>query len=341
MSHFRSIVFAIVIGIVMVSCNSSPSGPNNSSGNNALFVLNANAQNVSRVNLDSATVTNDFATAGDVPADIAVYGSDLLILNSTPPSLEVTDLADGTVKKTVNLPLQSNPYQILVDQDAIYITGWLSNQLYLVNGLDYSLVDSVEVGVNPQGLIANQDYIFVANSGGYPNYSASTVSVVNKSDFTLQKNIQVDLNPQNFAWGPLGNLHVVCTGDYSSVGGRVDIIDPGALNVQGVLQFGGTPGFISITDQGFGYLTDYGTSNYGFLYKYDALQNTVIRDQSNPIQINPGAMDLLFDQAASRLYVANFGVATVQEFSTKDETLVNTYTVSDGPQSLALYREQP
>jgi len=341
MSYFRLFFVSLIIGTIFLSCSSNPSGPNNTADANALFVLNANAQNVSRVNLDSASVTNDFATAGDVPADIAIYGSNLLILNSTPPSLEVANLSDGAVTKTVNLPLQSNPYQMLVDQDAIYITGWLSNQLYLVNGLDYSLIDSVEVGVNPQGITSNQNYIFVANSGGYPDYSASTVSVVKKSDLTLDKNIPVDLNPQNFAWGPLGNLHVVCTGDYSSVGGRVYIIDSNSLDVIGALQFGGTPGFIAITDQGFGYLTDYGNSNYGFLYKYDALQSAVIRDQSNPIQINPGAMDLLFDQTTSRLFVANFGVATVQEFSTKDESLLNTYTVSDGPQNLSLYRKRP
>ncbi len=340
MHRIHSLIIVTLAIIVLLGCKNNPSGPHNDLiGSHTLFVLNANSQTVSKINLDSATVTNDFAEAGDVPADIATYGSHLLILNSTPPSLEIANLSDGTITQTVNLPLNSNPYQLLVDQDAIYVTGWLSNQLYLINGLDFSLIDSVEVGVNPQGMISNSDYVFVANSGGYPNYTASSVSVINKSDLTVARTLPVSMNPQNFTWGPFNNLHVVCTGNYATVGGKVDIIDPAGLVVVDSLLFGGTPGFIAMSDQGYGYLTDFGNQNYGFLYEYDALSASVIYDTSNPIQLNTGAMDAVYDSQTSHLFVANFSAATVQEISTKNDSLVQTYVVGDGPQNLTLWHK--
>ena len=329
--------FIILAGLS--SCNNPTSSDNDGIHGNALFVLEASAQTVSRINLDSATVLLSFATTGDVPGDIAMDGERLYILNSTPASLSVIDAADGTEITTVNLPAGSNPYQIAVAEDALYITGWISGQLYKVNPDDFTITDSVEAGTNPQGIALNDEYIFVANSGGYPDYTASSVSVIDRAGFSVATTITTSLNPQNFAWAPDGTLHLICTGNYVDVGGRVNVIDPNSLTVTDSVLVGGAPGYIAITDAGAGYLSDFGAAPNGNLYKYDSAIGSLERSPSDPILVNWGASEIVLNADNSRLYVANFNEATVQVLDTETDAVVETYVVNDGPQSLALSEE--
>ena len=48
-------------------------------------------------------------------------------------------------------------------------------------------------------------------------------------------------------------------------------------------------------------------------------------------------MDLVFDETAGVLYIANFNANTVQSFDIQSNEVIQTFEVSEGPQSLALW----
>lgn len=339
MKLHKSIISLLIVLLTIIGCNNPTAPEKSSQSGSALFVLEAGSQTVSRIRLDTSAVSLNFALTGDIPADIVTSDQNLLILNSTPPSLSVLDARTGEKITTVNLPPHSNPYAILPRADAIYVSGWSSNHLYKLDATDFSMVDSIEVGVNPQGIAASEEYLFVANSGGYPDYAASSVSVINQSDFSMVKSIPTGINPQNFAWAPNGTLHLVCTGNYVDVFGQADIIDIENLSVSDSVMIGGSPGYIAITDGGAGYLSAFGDGQNGFLYKYDTATGNIIHGNTNPIRVNKGAMDLAFSSNRSRLFIANYSDATVQSLDVDNNTVETTYTVNDGPQNLVLWEE--
>ena len=330
------IMMLAIIALLLAGCDSNPTDSNNTAAE-GLFILNGSAQTVSHIDLSTDEVTLQFANAREIPADIDILGEHLLVLNSTPASMDVFLVESGNSVSTINFPGGSNPYNLYVDGNFIYVTGWNSGQLYIVNAGSYSVEDSVAVGIGPQGITSNDDYIFVANTGGWPDYASSSVSVISKVDFSVTNTIDVSTNPQNFAWSDDGKLHVVCTGNYNDIFGKVDVLNVSSMAVDTTLEFGGTPGFIESASDGKVYLADAGDADHGFLYAYDATDYTIYNDNESPISVNNGAMDMVFDDSEELLYIANYNANTVQSFNATIHEVVQTFEVSDGPQTLALW----
>jgi len=330
------IISLAVIIFLLAGCDTNPMESDNTAAE-GLFVLNGSAQTVSHIDLTTDEVTLQYVNAREIPSDIGILGVHLLVLNSTPASMDVFLAEDGSSVTTMNLPDGSNPYGLHIDGNYIYVSGWNSGQLYIVNAGSYSLEDSITVGIGPQGITSNESHIFVANTGGWPEYAGSSVSVIRKSDYSVVNTIDVSTNPQNFTWTSDGKLHVVCTGNYNDIFGKVDVINPSTIQVDTTLEFGGTPGFIERTSDGTVYLADAGDADHGFLYSYGGVNYTNYHDNNSPISVNNGAMDLVFDETAGVLYIANFNANTVQSFDIQSNEVIQTFEVSEGPQSLALW----
>lgn len=326
------------IGIILLltGCDSNPTESHYSAAE-GLFVLNGGAQTVSHIDLTTDKVTLQFANAREIPADIGILGEHLLVLNSTPASMDIYLAEDGSSVTTINLPGGSNPYGLHIDGNYIYVSGWNTGQLYIVNAGSYSLEDSVTVGIGPQGITSDESHIFVANTGGWPEYAGSSVSVISKSDYSVVNTIDVSTNPQDFTWASDGKLHAVCTGNYNDIFGKVGVINPVTMQVDTTLRFGGTPGFIESTSDGAVYLADAGDADRGYLYAYNGKDYTIYNDNESPISVNNGAMDMIFDEAEELLYIANYNANTVQSFDVQSNEVIQTYEVNEGPQALALW----
>ena len=341
--HRITLFFTLLfITVIFLSCNSVTEPDESAAGN--LFVLNGLGEQVSLINIDTEQVTNGFVDARDVPADIAIHGENLLVLNSTPASLDVYNLVDRSAVKSLNLPTGSNPYAMLISNDRIFISGLVSNRIYVIDASgNYTLTDSVDVGIAPEGMAMDLDYLYVACTGGWFNsYDPSTLYVINPETLSPVDTIETGINPQRMAWSSDGRLHVVCTGNYADVSGSVSVIDPADMTVETTIQTGGAPGHIEITSDDVAYLSDFGvvtseTDSTGYLYSYDALSYTVQYDNDDPILVGYGAGGMEYDAQGDRLFIANFGIDAVQQFNPDDNSVSATYEVGDGPQNL-VYR---
>ncbi len=342
MNIFKRIPGAISILLILsifTNCQ-SVTEPDESAGGD-LFVLNSLGETVSLINLESGEVTEQFLNAGDIPADVALYQDQLFILNSTPPSLDIFHAPDQTRTASVSFPEGSNPYSLLITDERIFISGLLSDKVYILNSENnYTLVDSIGVGTGPEGMEMDSENLYVACTGGWlNNYASAAVHVISRSSLQPVDTIATHANPQRMAWSSDGMLHVVCTGNYADVAGSVNVINPLTMSVETEIPLGGAPGNIIITKNDMAYLSDFGisteTDSTGYLYSYDAENYQIHYDSQAPILVGFGAGGLAYDAQLNRLFIANFGLDTVDELNLDDLSVAASFQVGDGPQSLA------
>lgn len=110
----------------------------------------------------------------------------------------------------------------------------VKGSVYKVSLKTMSVVDTAEVGCQPEGVVYSGGRLFVANSGGYlyPNYE-KTVSVVNAQTMSVEKTIECGLNPGKMALAADGKLYVVSTGNYYDVSSSVSVIDTKTATMTG------------------------------------------------------------------------------------------------------------
>jgi len=88
------------------------------------------------------------------------------------------------------------------------------------------------------------------------------------------------VNPQDLAVDAAGQINVVCTGDYWSTFGVMDVIDTATRSVVASVPLGGSPGNISIA--GNYALIGAGDADSCDLYMVNVLTNAVVNDSSSP-----------------------------------------------------------
>jgi DNA-binding beta-propeller fold protein YncE len=89
-----------------------------------------------------------------------------------------------------------------------------------------AVVDTCNVGYQPDEIVIAGDKLYVANSGGYrvPDYD-NTVSVIDLRTFTESKKIPVAINLHRLELDRYGNLWVSSRGDYYGTPSKTFVID--------------------------------------------------------------------------------------------------------------------
>lgn len=301
--HQPVVVFLLSLAVLLTGCPDAQQA----------IVVNGSSDNLSAVDLSSGDVTSDLGgmTIGSVPNRIEVEGTTAYVVNSggfpgsVNASLQVIDLATNSIVNTVPIPDGENPWDLAVlSPNKIYVSMLYGNN---VTVLDPTLPGASAVlgtiplptfgtvPAGPAGIIVLDGYAYTANSGydaATWGYVAGSVSVIDTAMDTL---VDVDgdpgngsdtpifttgLNPQDLAVDGEGEIHVVCTGDYWSTFGVVDIIDPAAWSITTSIPLGGTPGNISIGG-GFA-LIGAGDADSCDLYIYKTDTNAVWSDSTSP-----------------------------------------------------------
>lgn len=307
-----------------------------------LFVLNGLGRTVSKMNLETQEVTNNILTVGDIPNRILAHGDKIYVVNSTPPGITIIDGRTDTVFKQISLTEGSNPWSMeFVGINKAYVTNLLANSVTVLNLATGDSLNTISVGENPEGILVVNKTAYVANTGGFPDYSPSTVSVIDIETETVVKTLPVATNPQELALAPDGNIHVVCTGNFATIGGKVYIINPVGSpdftpTVMDSVIIGGIPADIIITHDGIAYLADFGDANNGFIYSYNATTKDILHNASNPILVGRGAMNLLYDAISEELYVNNFSDDAVQQLDPSNGEVIQTFLFGDGAQDMAI-----
>lgn len=170
---------------------------------------------------------------GDVGNDIGIYGSKLYVVVNCSHKVEVLDSRTGIRLGQVDIPncryvrfyrgkayVSSYVGPVLIDPDAP------RGAVYEVDTTSLHVTRKVSVGYQPEEMEVVDDYMYVANSGGYrvPNYD-NTVSVIQMVDFKQVQQIPVGINLHRLRKDRYNKLWVTSRGDYQSRPSRLYVLD--------------------------------------------------------------------------------------------------------------------
>ena len=330
----------VFIGIVLSTV--TPHTINSQDVPRTMYVMNALARTLSKMNLETGDITNDLLIIGDIPSRLVTFHDKICVVNSIPPEVMVIDAVTERIDRRIPLPEGSNPWDMaFTGSHQAYVSNYVANTLSIVNLETGSVEGSIGVGEGPEGILVLGNTAYVANTGGWPDYSPSTVSVVDILANNATKTLTVSTNPQDLALSPDGRIHVLCSGVWGGDAGQVIVVDPyGDTDwtpaVVDTISLGGFPGDIVIATDGTGYVTDWGDLSHGFLYSYNAFTGEVYHNSSNPLHVGKGAMKLLRDGKRGDVYVSNFDDDTVQRLDPNSGQVIQTYNFGDGAQDMAI-----
>lgn len=169
---------------------------------------------------------------GDVGNDIGIYGSKLYVVVNCSHKVEVMDAHTGIRCGQIDIPncryirfyrgkayISSYVGPVLIDPDAP------KGAVYQVDTLSLAVTAKVTVGYQPEEMEIVDDYMYVANSGGYraPNYD-NTVSVIQMIDFKQVQQIPVGINLHRIKKDSHSKLWITSRGDYQSIPSRLFVM---------------------------------------------------------------------------------------------------------------------
>ena len=170
---------------------------------------------------------------GDVGNDIGIYGSKLYVVVNCSHKVEVMDARSGLRLGQIDIP---NCRYIRFHRGKAYVSSYVcpvlidanapKGAVYQVDTLSLSVTAKVTVGYQPEEMEIVDDYMYVANSGGYraPNYD-NTVSVIQMIDFKQVQQIPVGINLHRLKKDRYDKIWVSSRGDYQSRPSRLYVME--------------------------------------------------------------------------------------------------------------------
>lgn len=322
-----------ILAVIFFSCKEEePTKPPTPPSAKAIFVLNAIATSISVIDLEDNTVYNNVATVGTWPNQLVYHNGKLYCVNSGSNNIMVFNTENLSVETPIPLGSGHNPMNMAIYNDnTAYVACSVSNKVLKVNLASKTVTKSIDAGVGTTGIIIHNNKVYATNTafdGTTFTYGQGTVTVIDAVTDNVVKTINVGMNPQDIALAPDSKLHVVCTGDYFSVFGKVFIINPTTDTVTDSIDVGGTPGIIRISSvDKRGYLGVWGMG----LLVYNTETKAMIHGTENYF-LGKGGSGLYVDPDGN-VYVSVWDDDQVIKLN-KDNTILATYQVGDSPSSL-------
>ncbi len=169
---------------------------------------------------------------GDVGNDIQIYGSKLYVVVNCSHKVEVLDARTGIRLGQVDIP---NCRYVRFHRGKAYVSAYVGPVLidpdaprgavFEVDTTSLTITRKVTVGYQPEEMEVIDDYMYVANSGGYraPDYD-NTVSVIQMIDFKQVEQIPVDINLHRVRQDQYKQLWVTSRGDFNSHPSRLFVL---------------------------------------------------------------------------------------------------------------------
>ena len=169
---------------------------------------------------------------GDVGNDIGIYGSKLYVVVNCSHKVEVMDARSGVRLGQVDIP---NCRYIRFHRGKAYVSSYVGpvmidpsapkGAVYEVDTASFAVTRKVTVGYQPEEMEIVDDYMYVANSGGYraPAYD-NTVSVIEMIDIKQVQQIPVGINLHRLKKDRYGKLWVTSRGDYQTRPSRLYVM---------------------------------------------------------------------------------------------------------------------
>lgn len=245
-----SILFILSLLPVATSCREDelvvpteyeiiPDSPNPDSKIRGLYLVNEGNMGSNKCSLDyldfftglyarnfyAERNPNVIKELGDVGNDIGVYGSKLYVVVNCSHKVEVMDARTGVRIGQVDIP---NCRYVRFHRGKAYVSAYIGPVLidpeapkgavYELDTLSLAVTRKVTVGYQPEEMEIVDDYMYVANSGGYraPNYD-NTVSVIQMIDFKQVQQIPVAINLHRIRKDKYNKLWVSSRGDHKNI----------------------------------------------------------------------------------------------------------------------------
>ncbi len=309
--------------------------------NREAFVINNLAETMSRIDLASGAVQNHVTTLGTTPNQVIYSNGFLYVINSISANLQKIDPRSYQVVSDMLLPEGSNPYSVAVDGQFAYVSCLVLGNVERID-LQTGLINGeVAIGGYPEGLFLGGNRLYVAQTGFNPidfSYGQGRMAIIELGGFTLEHEINVGTNPQSIFATQNGNLHIVCTGNYASIGGAVYVFNTSSGMVIDSILTGGQPVSGAEGLSGIAYLAAGGWVDHGYVYSYNAVSGELLHGPSNPMLSGVGVAAIALDSSGF-IYTCDFGGDTVTKLDTSGQA-VAVYNVGDGPQSIVILDER-
>ncbi len=306
------------------------------------YVVNSESQTLSYVNADTGSIDPDYAILGSAsyatPNRMAILDNTGYVTITYENTVQVVDLHGNRVRTTIYLGDNVLPYDVCIGADYIWVTGSGSELVYQIDPESNEVVNTVTTGTYPQSIQYYDGKLYVANTGFNPadwSYAPGTVTVIDAATCSVLTTIDTDLNPQDMAIHS-GLIHLVCTGDYGSVSGKIDIIDPETNQIVDVLNLGGSPRSITAANDGRMFV---GNAWPAGVYVYDAATLDILVTPGDNAFQGGNALaiydsELLSVDAAD--YIQN---SDVYRYDLTNDMLLNTYEVAVGATDVVVKQE--
>jgi hypothetical protein len=312
----------------------------------SVSLLVANLTTLSAVNLESGDIANNIFGLGNAPNDMVIAEDWLVVVNSLSNDLNFFRITgnrflffDGVTD--VGLAQNNNPWAAAPDGNGhLLITNMMQNSVSVLSLESRTVERTLPAGVAPEPVAVVGDYAYVGNTGyDFATYSfqVGTIWKYDLDTWQIVDSLSVGTNPQDIALDPLGRLHVVCTGDYMNISGKVCVVQPEPLCVVRLIETGGTPNRVAFAPDSMAYLSagGWGMSGdpAGFVMKYRYDTGEVLRGAEHPIRVGQGANDITASRDG-RVFVSCFSDNRVDEI--RGDTVFATYVVGIGPSAILL-----
>ncbi|MDR0541056.1 MAG: hypothetical protein LBH19_02460 [Dysgonamonadaceae bacterium] len=227
----RSIFYCFVCVFVYSACDGidpEPAPEPYIPGANGVFILNEgnwgqNDAGILFYNFETGKPTTDIMNGqlGDTGQDMLIYGSKLYVAVNVSSTITVIDLASYNNWKQI--PVFDNekprePRYLTTYSGKVYATTY-DGYVVRIDTAKLEIDGIAKVGDNPDGIVAVDGKLYIANSGGYNRVILgtppdSTLSVVDIAQFKQTDIIKVGVNPYFVKADKYGNIYVTYRGDY-------------------------------------------------------------------------------------------------------------------------------
>jgi YVTN family beta-propeller protein len=192
-------------------------------------------------NLKTAQATGDFylqqnptitAGLGDTGNDMIIYGSKMYFVMNNSAKITVVNAANATFIKNISFlsgAVNKSPRYAASARGKVYVTAY-DNTVSVIDTTTLTIVKTIMVGANPEGIAAGPNYLYVANSGAFNLVPDSTVSLIDLNTETEIRKIKVGVNPNKIEINNAGNVYVSAYGDFGAKPASISVID-GAVNL--------------------------------------------------------------------------------------------------------------
>jgi DNA-binding beta-propeller fold protein YncE len=324
------------IALVLFAASLNAAGP-------AAYVVNTLGETLSRIDLTTGQVRNNIVRLGSdvdcAPNQIIVRDTLAYVVNSLTDEIQIINLTRETTAGYIALPAGSNPYWMEFYNDRYaYVTLLVSDAVAKVDIEKRLYMGQTPVGMSPGQIVIHDHkaYIGITGLNDQYDYEQGKVAIYDCRGDSLLTSLNVGTNPNALAVDRQGRIHVCCVGDYTSVFGRVYVLNSNLDTVLDSLYLGGSPGSISIGPGNVAYLAAGGWTAAGQMYSYDAQTLQVFHSAANPHAVSRGCIAVGTFQD-STVYAVGFADSVCVTDSTG--AVYHRYAVGDGPLHIAFNYE--